>query len=256
MIPLTWRFVFVAMLVRALWPSATSAQTLLDEHFTAPDVIGKAGSATAAWTSSVDGAGSVSAGDNGLVLLATGSEWANANLLGAARSDLLFFDRPITLTVSGLGIVSSHSPADQQRARIAVASESKSPYQARSAVGLVVYADGYFAFGYKINTPPDAPNDPENVNQLVAGKLPGPVRNVSLTIDGDQYTLSIDHESAGGGALTTATYTGKFSDKGPGLTKAAWGDSAAIVVQGQKAQGANENKVTVTLKRITVTAAK
>ena len=228
-----------------------TAQALLDDAFVSNDAT-SSDTSPAPWTTSVVGTGDVTRGGGVLTLRATGDEWANTNLLGRVRPDLLFFARPVTLKLTGIGIVSRGAAADQQRLRCAIASESKSPYEAKSAVGFVVFADGYVQLGYKSDAPADKPADPESVNVLQSIRFPGPVRNVWLTLGPTDYTLRVDHEPAGGGALVTETRSGRFSDKGPGLNRADWTDGCAVVIQGQKAQGAIENEVTVTIGRVTV----
>jgi len=228
---------------------ALAADTLLDTAQNTPP------GADNTWASLVHGSGSVTHTPDLLTLRATGAEWANTNLIATPRADLLFFSRPITLRVQGLGIVAQGTPADQQRARVAITSDGKTPYESASAIGFVVFADGYVSLGYKVGATAEAPNDPENVNVLTTLKCPGPVRNVSLTVGATDWTLVIEHEPPEAGALVTLKRSGKFTDKGPGISAAAWGTSAGVVLQGQKAQGAIENEVTVTIGRFTVAPA-
>ncbi len=242
--------IVASLLVLGSAPGAM-AQALLDDAFLNTDA-GSSEASKTLWATSVVGTGDVSRGQGVLTLRATGAEWANTNLLGTLRPDLLFFDRAVTLKVTGIGIVSKGAAPDQQRLRCAIASESKSPYEVKSAVGFVVYADGYVQLGYKSAAPSDKPADPETVNVLQSIRFPGAVRNVWLTVGATDYTLRVEHEPAGGGALVTETRSGRFVDKGPGLNRADWADGCALVIQGQKAQGPIDAEVSATVSRITV----
>ena len=236
---------------------AKAAEAMFVDDFAAGPVTAAGPAAAGFWT--VRGAnGTFATKESGALKLQSAgpAEWANLHLISAVKPEFNFLDRPLTFSLDEVAITASEGvPPDKATMRFSVTPAVTQEWVGDTGVSVSVNAARRVRLGYKVATPQ---KDPDSANLLVEQTLPGDVTGIDLTLDADGYALVARHkDEQGQPSVQPFTANGKWSDKGPGLTKESWGGGGAAVMflaqRGKIDPPTDAHAATVTLASFKVT---
>jgi hypothetical protein len=169
-----------------------------------------------------------------LILLATGEKYAGSGVVSKRSGQFDFFSAPVAVTASGITFQAKGLGPDRRVLRLAFCSEQRTAYSAQDAVNLTLSGDRRVRLGYKLGQPG---KDVEAVFPLLLDtRLPRDIIGFTLTLDARGYHLRVVQKGPDGKDVVTP-YEGKFTDKGPGLKREAWGAAAAAAAAAGRAGG-------------------
>lgn len=197
------------------------------------------------WTQRGGGSGALQESDGRIVLTATGEGYVNTHVITQPREEFDFFQQPLTIRVEGFGLNGEGGEDKSRTFRMSLVPKSRPAFEAETGIMLRLNAAGYLSLGYKID---QTKIDPTGVHGLLGATLKPLPDAIELSLDAQGYTVTAEMPDQ-----TTKTFTGRYTDEGPGLTAADWGaEASALVLQSQKAPGQPTDSVTVTIDRISV----
>ncbi|HEV7300350.1 MAG TPA: hypothetical protein VGN72_13365 [Tepidisphaeraceae bacterium] len=251
----------LSLMLLGAWPAVLPAAapdggSVFIDDFTTGPVTDAGASAAGFWTVRAPQGAFATKSDGVLKLESAGpAQWANLHLISALRPDFNFFARPLTFSLEDLAVTASEGvPPERATMRFSVTPAVTQEWLGDTGVSLSLNAARRLRLGYKVATPQ---KDPDSANMLVEHTFAGDVTGIDVTLDADGYALAVRHkDERGEPAATPFTTSGKWTDKGPGLTKDSWGgDGSAVMLLAQRGQidpPADTNAAVITLSAFKV----